>query len=264
MSRTASVFAALALAASSAAFAEQLTFSFADPIADSTFHIDVTNMTVVFDTVTGDFKITLTSTTAQPFYGAFRFNSNLFNQARLPNHSLFQSAGNDYALTAPKTKLIVTGANPHVQFWAAGDTVATNTLGSGGVNPPGSTLYRTAVASLPLQPAFQSEDTIAWGPTGNTVIAPLSGAGAASGIMDDVQVLIEAGVISGGHANALMQKLTNALASINNGKTNAACGQLGAFINQVNDLAAQGLLSPTQAAALVAAANNAKSLVPCS
>jgi hypothetical protein len=257
-------FLALALAAGTATItpAADLTFSFTDPIGDSTGTIDVTQMVVVFDSVTGNFKITITATSAQPFLGPFRVNSNLFDAARLPLHSFFVDDLKDYNLATAKTKLVLTGTNPNLTFWAAGDTVATNTQASGGVNPPGVTLYRTTVTNFPLG-FLTDEDAIAYGPSGTAVIAPLTAQGSLTGLMDDVTVLQEDGALNGGNANALIAKLSAALASLNKGNTKPACNQIQAFINQVNSLVTLGTLTAAQGQALIDAANAAALLIPC-
>src|SRR5262249_44508212 len=203
------VTCALGFAIGLAAPAADLTFSFTDPVGDNTGSIDVTNMVVVFDSVTGNFKITLTATNAQPFLGVFRVNSNLFDATRLPLHSYFTDDLQDYNLATPKTKLILTGTNPNLVFWATGDTVTTNTQASGGVNPPGVTLYRTQVANFPLG-FLTNEDAIAYGPSGTAVIAAQTPQGALSGLMDDVTVLQEDGTLNGGNANSLIAKLSAA------------------------------------------------------
>jgi hypothetical protein len=245
---------ALGLAIGVAAPAADLTFSFTDPVGDNTGSIDVTNMVVVFDSVTGNFKITLTATSAQPFLGVFRVNSNLFNQARLPLNSLFADNMQDYNLATPTTKLILTGTNPNLVFWAAGDTVATNTAASGGVNPPGSTLYRTSVDNFPLT-FLTNEDAIAYGTSGTAVIRVMTPQDALSGLMDDVTVLQDGGALNGGNANALIAKLSAALQSLNQGNSKPACNQIQAFINQVNSLVAGGTLTAAQGQALIDAAN---------
>jgi hypothetical protein len=242
--------------------AADLTFSYTDPVGDSTGSIDVTQMVVVFDSVTGNFKITLTSTAAQPFLGAFRVNVNLFDPTRLPTHSFFQDTLQDYNLATAKTKLILTGTNPNLVFWAAGDTVATNTQASGGVNPPGSTLYRTTVSNFPIG-FLTNEDAIAYGPSGTAVIAPLTPQNALTGLMDDVQVLLEDGAVNGGQANALTAKLSAALASLNNAHSKPACNQIQAFINQVNSLVASNTLTAAQGQALIQAANAIMLQIPC-
>jgi hypothetical protein len=245
---------ALGLAIGAAAPAADLTFSFTDPVGDNTGSIDVTNMVVVFDSVTGNFKITLTGTSAQPFLGVFRVNSNLFNAARLPLHSFFADTVNDYNLATPKTKLILTGTNVNLLFWAVGDTVATNTLASSGVNPPNVTLYRTQVTNFPAG-FLTNEDAIAYGTSGTALITAQTPQGALSGLMDDVTVLQEDGKLNGGNANALIAKLSAALQSLNQGNSKPACNQIQAFINQVNSLMAGGTLTAAQGQALIDAAN---------
>ena len=56
--------------------------------------------------------------------------------------------------------------------------------------------------------------------------------------------------------------LPNALKSLASGNTGAACGQLGAFINQAQAQAGKKL-TVSQAAALIAAANSAKAALGC-
>lgn len=73
-------------------------------------------------------------------------------------------------------------------------------------------------------------------------------------LRDDVNELLNAGVLNRGQANALIKKLNAALATLANGQPNAAANQINAFINQVEALAAAGILSPDEAAALLAAA----------
>lgn len=144
----------------------------------------------------------------------------------------------------------------------AGDLVYTNTEASGGQNPPGGSSYRSGVGNLPVQYLSQL-DTIADGASGVAAIVPLTAQGALSGLMDDVQILREASTLNPGQANALMVKLSAALASLNRSNNNAACGQLTAFINQVNDLVASSVLSLAEGTALVEAANLARTLIPC-
>lgn len=227
--------AALTLSLSTAAFGEKRTFSYTDPVGDSAGTIDVTQMVVVFDNTTGSYKITLTSTTAQPFLGAFRVNVNLFNANRLPDYSFFQDAVNDYDLANAKTKLILTGVDASLPFWAAGDTVTTNTVASGGVNPPGSTFYRTAVNNFPIE-AFTNEDTVAYDLPGTAVIAVLTPQGVVSGLTDDVQAVLEDGLLSRSQANSLDRILRHALRSLNRGNLASGCDQIQEFINEANDL----------------------------
>jgi hypothetical protein len=260
--RTTLLAIALGAAMTAAAPAADLTFSYTDPVGDSTGQIDVTQMVVVFDSVTGNYKITITSTNAQPFVGPFRVDVNLFNPTRLPLHSFFQDAPVNLNLATAQTKLILTGTNPNLVFWAAGDTVSTNTQASGGLNPPGSTLYRTTVSNFPMG-FLTNEDAIAYGPNGNAVITVQTAQGALTGLMDDVTVLQETGSLNGGNANALIAKLSAALASLNNGHTKPGCNQIQAFINQVNSLVTGGTLTAAQGQALIQAANAIMMQIPC-
>ena len=50
-------------------------------------------------------------------------------------------------------------------------------------------------------------------------------------VIADVQALVAAGVLNKGNGKALTSLLQNALASVERGNTNSACGQLGAFQN---------------------------------
>jgi len=96
--------------------AEPLVFSFADPVGDNTGAIDVTAMSFDFDNATGDYTITLTATTANPFVGQFRVNINLFNPDAITIANLFSDALNDFNLASPTTtSLTLTGTNPI--FW---------------------------------------------------------------------------------------------------------------------------------------------------
>ena len=74
-----------------------------------------------------------------------------------------------------------------------------------------------------------------------------------------VDLAAEAAGVGFGQGGNLLQ---NALASIASGNTGASCGQLGAFINQVQAQAGKKL-SVSEAAALVAAANSAKAALGC-
>ncbi len=68
---------------------------------------------------------------------------------------------------------------------------------------------------------------------------------------DLVEDLVGQGVLNGGQGNSLMSKLEAVVASLANGKTNAACGQLNAFVNQVISLVDEGVLSAAEGQALV-------------
>lgn len=73
-------------------------------------------------------------------------------------------------------------------------------------------------------------------------------------IINSVNTLSSQGVVNGGQANSLLVKLQHAIARLNAGNKAAAIGNLNAFIGEVNDLLASGVLTPSQAASLVSAA----------
>jgi hypothetical protein len=67
--------------------------------------------------------------------------------------------------------------------------------------------------------------------------------------------LVDDGVLNQGNGNALTSKLENALMSLEDGNTNAACNQLGAFVNQVEALVNSGKLTEVQGQPLIDGAN---------
>ena len=68
--------------------------------------------------------------------------------------------------------------------------------------------------------------------------------------------------LNGGTANSLTSKLDNAAKSLGKNNTNAACGQVDAFVNQVNALSGNQLTA-AQAAELLASANQLKASIGC-
>ena len=148
--------------------ADQLSLTFVDPVGDNTGPIDVTEMSMTFDSSTGAYEIVLTATTAAPFHGPFRINVNLWNPTA---STFFSDVLNDFDLSTEVTVMRLTGTNVALLSWRAGDAVATNTLAGLG-NPPGATFFRSGVATLPFG-FLTNEDAIAFGPAGSSVIRPL-------------------------------------------------------------------------------------------
>jgi hypothetical protein len=118
---------------------------------------------MTFEQKHGNYTITLTADPAHPFVGQFRVDINLFNATRISLFSdicsqcdvfgIHKNPGNDFDLSTPTTTLTLTGKDPTLLGWQAGDQVATHSLGTGGGplgNPPGASLFRSSVASLPL------------------------------------------------------------------------------------------------------------------
>ncbi|HKU77758.1 MAG TPA: hypothetical protein VJR02_27840 [Pyrinomonadaceae bacterium] len=62
----------------------------------------------------------------------------------------------------------------------------------------------------------------------------------------------------------LLNKIAHAIGSIDTGKTDAACGQLGAFINQINAFINDGSLTQGQGQTLIDAANAIRASNGCS
>jgi hypothetical protein len=165
--------AILSLTAVSTARAQVATLSFADPVGDQAGSIDVTKMFMFFD-VFGNYEIDLRADSSHPFFGQFRVNINLFNPDVDPTFSAFSHActkqcgafgGNtDYNLHTPTIRLIIQGHDQILTHWAAGDRVATSTEAGLG-NPPGTSLFRTAVGSFPLT-FLTNEDCIVCDATG--------------------------------------------------------------------------------------------------
>jgi hypothetical protein len=61
----------------------------------------------------------------------------------------------------------------------------------------------------------------------------------------------------------LITKLNQVANKLNAGQTTAACGQLGAFINQLNADIGNGTLTPAQGQPLLDAANALKASMGC-
>lgn len=89
------------------------------------------------------------------------------------------------------------------------------------------------------------------------VITAQTAAEAAGDIVDDIDDLIDAGVINQGQGNSLEAKLklNEAIEELSNGAVNAAINKLNAFINEVNAMVSGGVLTQEEAQPLLDAAN---------
>ena len=65
-------------------------------------------------------------------------------------------------------------------------------------------------------------------------------------VIDDIQDLVDSDALNGGQGNALSSKLENIIKKLDKGQTNAACNQLGAFVNQVQSFIDDGTLSSSE------------------
>jgi hypothetical protein len=261
--RSLAILVVMALLAGMGAEAADLTFSYTDPAGDQTGQIDVTQMVFVFDNTNGSYKITITTTEANPFIGLFRININLYNPDVSPTVSYFGDTVNDFTLTDAATTLILTGTNPNLVYWNAGDRVVTSTLALN-QNPPGSTFFRSSVLDDPFDNYLTNEDSIAFGVgLGIALIRPLTAQDAAELIRTDVQLLMESGSLTPDQAAGLMDKLNEVIISLNQARKNASCGQSGAFINQVNAFVRSGVLTVEQGQELIEAADEMRAMIGC-
>jgi hypothetical protein len=135
------------------------TFSITDPGGDQRGAIDVTTMVMTFNQKNGKYQIVLTADAAHPFSGQFRVNINVYNPSAPAANSLFSDNVNDYDLGSnTATSLTLKGGDQALKDWNAGNQVATNSY-AGLENPPGVSLFRSAVNNFPLTP-LTNEDMI--------------------------------------------------------------------------------------------------------
>jgi hypothetical protein len=78
-----------------------------------------------------------------------------------------------------------------------------------------------------------------------------------------LDALLGDGTLTSDQATGMKDKLAAALASIDAGRTTAACSQLGSFINQVKALVNSGALSAQMGAELTAAASATRVQIGC-
>jgi hypothetical protein len=89
--------------------------------------IDVVGLHFAFDDTTGDYEIILTASDANPFEGGFKVNVLLFNPdtgTTAQDPSWFGAGVNEFFLTTPSRGIRITGTNPRLLSWKAGDRVA--------------------------------------------------------------------------------------------------------------------------------------------
>jgi hypothetical protein len=86
-----------------------------------------------------------------------------------------------------------------------------------------------------------------------TVLTPQQ---ATQAVINSVNALFSQGVINGGQDNSLVGQLQHAIDLMNAGKNAGAIGNLDSFISEVNDLLSSSVLSASQAASLISAAES--------
>jgi hypothetical protein len=70
-------------------------------------------------------------------------------------------------------------------------------------------------------------------------------------LIEDIQDLVEAGLLNQGQGNSLVVKLQGAIDNLDRGKTKVAVNQITAFINEVTSLIDEGVLSAENGQALI-------------
>ncbi|UCD51956.1 MAG: cadherin-like domain-containing protein [Phycisphaerales bacterium] len=83
-------------------------------------------------------------------------------------------------------------------------------------------------------------------------------------LSDVVNDLLGTGALNAGQASSLTFKLNQAIAKIQAAKTKVACNLLKAFINEVNSLISDGVLSSSDGQPLIDKANNIRAELGCS
>lgn len=75
-------------------------------------------------------------------------------------------------------------------------------------------------------------------------------------LIEDVQALVDAGVLNEGQGSSLIVKLEGAIDKLAKGQPNVAINKLNAFINEVMSLIDEGVLSPEQGQPLIVEATD--------
>ena len=152
--------------------ADRVSVSFTDPVEDAfgcppsaacttPFQsiigpvTDVVGLVLSFDNATGNYSILMTASPANPFFGDFIINVNLFNPdtgTTNPFPSFFSDVSNSFSLTTPTTEIMLTGTSSNLLAWQVGDQVAP-CAGSGGIIPEPCS---TGLGNPSAPPAFQS------------------------------------------------------------------------------------------------------------
>jgi hypothetical protein len=188
----------------------------------------------------------------------------------------------DWITQSPTTTALSSSANPSdygqkvtltalVTAGIAGSGIPTGTvtfldgstpLGTGTLDATGQASFTTAAFALasgnhPLTASYGGDSHFLPSTAPVLTEVVLSAQEQIGMLVNQVRALVAGGTLNSGNGNALTVKLNNALASLNNGNTNAGINQLSAFINQVNGLKSSGALPAAQAQAFVNAANQA-------
>ena len=127
---------------------------------------DLAGLKCVFNKSTGDYEVTVSASSANPFEGWVRVNIHLFNAdtgTTAQNPSFFASELNDRFVASPTTIVTLSGRDQRLTAWKLGDRVAAcqgegfEELGPclGGLGlPAGIAGFSTGVINFPAPPPF--------------------------------------------------------------------------------------------------------------
>jgi uncharacterized repeat protein (TIGR03803 family) len=144
----------------------------------------------------------------------------------------------------------------------------TNFVSGSTVNFSGNARTTTFVSATQLTAAILATDIAIAGTFNVTVTNPGGGTSnsvsftvltpqqVTQAVIDSVNALFSQGVLNSGQDNSLVTQLQHAITMMNAGKNAGAIGNLESFISEVNDLLSSGVLSRSQAAPLVNAAES--------
>lgn len=113
--------------------AEPLRLQIFDPLGDqfNTGIIDLTGLTLDFNTTTGAYTITVQASAANPFSGLFRLNIFFINPDTglgISTSAMLVDNLNDITLASPSTSVVLTGVENNLTLWKIGDRVAINSV----------------------------------------------------------------------------------------------------------------------------------------
>ncbi len=113
--------------------AEPLRLQIIDPLNDqfNTGIIDLSGLTLDFNTTTGAYTITVQASAARPFSGLFRLNLFFLNPDTglgISTSAMLIDNVNDITLASPSTSVVLTGVESNLTLWKVGDRVAINSV----------------------------------------------------------------------------------------------------------------------------------------
>jgi hypothetical protein len=131
--RTFLLFPVLAVLVSPVAKADLLRLEISDPVGDAfnTGTVDLANLILDFNNVTGAYSIRVEASAAHPFSGGVRLNIHFLNPDTglgISSNAMLIDSVNDFSLSAATTSLVLTGVSSNLTLWEAGDRVAINSI----------------------------------------------------------------------------------------------------------------------------------------